>query len=120
MASLQKVQDFDLETLRRFKKSLICINCASPPRPGEDIYHFHQCDEDDLWLDDDDEWSNFFRCQNCQFCDSCKRIMEIDTVLTAFVSSFKLYNCLHRQNGCQEELEVKSLDAHERSEMSKA
>ena len=111
MASLQKVQDFDLKNLRKFKKSLICGNCQSPPRPEEDIYHLCGCDKNSI---PHDGRSGYFRCQSCQFCELCEVFLEIDANLTAFVSSFKLYNCLYLKNGCEEELEAKSLEAHEK------
>ena len=113
MASLRKVKDlFDFEKLRKFKDSLMCANCESPPRPGEAIYHLCKCDKNDAIPNK--YWSNIFRCESCRHCESCEIFLEIDGTLTTFVSTFKLYNCFYLKNGCGEELEAKSMEAHER------
>ena len=112
MASLQKVQDFDLKNLRKFKKSLVCKGCRSPPRPNGKIYHLcSKCQG----LYAPIGGPIFFTCEFCLCCKYCNfKKRTIDHGLKAFVSSFKLYNCLYLNNGCEKELEAKSLEAHER------
>ena len=112
MASLQKVQEFDLENLTKFKKSLICEDCRSPPRPGQTIYHLCElCRGNQVPF----FGLIFFTCEKCFCCQRCRMFEKtIDNGLTAFVSSFKLYNCLYLNNGCEKEFEAKSLEAHER------
>ena len=112
MASLQKVQDFDLKNLRKFKKSLVCKDCRSPPRPNGNIYHLcSKCQG----LYAPIGGPIFFTCEFCLCCKYCNfKERTIDHGLKAFVSSFKLYNCLYLNNGCEKEFEAKSLEAHER------
>ena len=62
MASLQKVQDFDLERMKEFKKSMICGVCKNPPRPKDRISsgscsnacHFYSPPK--------------FLCERCKYC----------------------------------------------------
>ena len=116
MAALQKVERIDSEGLKDFKKSLICTNCKKPPRPGALIF---TCASPE----------NGIKCEIILFgrgsgdllsfcCDrkkcQCGYIPRCDPILTKFVSLFKFYNCAYLKNGCQEELEAKDLEAHER------
>ena len=110
MASLQKVQEkFDLEALKEFEKSLICGVCKKPPRPGTSVYTSYCGSCKCACLN-----SPKFTCFGC--CSRCPKghLRKIDDNMTKFVSLFKLYNCLYLKNGCQEEFEVNSLEAHER------
>ena len=107
MAAMQKVEEFDVEGLKKLRKSLICDNCKRPPRPGASLY---TC------------FGNLYcrkiRCNVCtpdiqnEMCHNYK--FKYDEKLTAFVWLFKFHNCGYINNGCQEELEAKSLEAHEK------
>ena len=107
-AKLQKVQEFDLEALKEFKKSLICGHCKMPPRPGGKIYSC--CNQGG-------DKCEIIRCQKCFNFSTCihGHYPRGDPNLTKFASIFKFYNCVYLKNGCQEELEAKSLEAHERT-----
>ena len=110
MASLQKVQEkFDSEALEDFGKSLICGRCKRPPRPGTKVYvSGSECAKRcHVYLGK----SQIFDC--CSICEDGHKF-ESNDALTKFVSLFKLYNYLYLKNGCQEELETNSLEAHER------
>ena len=109
MASLQKVQDFDMEGLKEFKKSFICSRCKRPPRPGTKVYiEGSECANRCHIYNGK---SQIFDC--CSLCRAGHKYKSNDA-FTKFVSLFKLYNCLYLKNGCQEEFEAKSLEAHER------
>ena len=45
MAASKEVQDVDLESIREFKKSLICFNCKRFPRPGTNVYSCPNCNK---------------------------------------------------------------------------
>ena len=104
MAAMLKVEEFDMEGLKKFKRSLSCFKCKKPPRQGTRIYsHARKSTCHEILIG----------CENCQKCDSGVSLFY-DPVLTEFVSLFKLFNCINLNNGCNEELEAKDLDAHER------
>ena len=106
-AKLRRVQEFDLEALKKFKKSLMCGHCKMPPRPGGKIYsccyQVNRCE--------------IIYCEQCFNLTTCRHgyFPGFDPNLTKFASIFKLYKCIYLKNGCQEELEAKPLEAHERT-----
>ena len=105
MAAMQKVEEFDMEGLKEYKKSLICGHCKRPPRPNT---QFHRC---------------VAGTKSCEkiCCSSCKVFKDIchgtplkfDAKLTKFVGLFKFYNCQYMKNGCQKELVAINLSDHE-------
>ena len=113
MAALQKVERFDSEGLKEFKKSLICTRCKKPPRAASRIYscaspkNGQKCEYIRIWYD------NLGFCCYSGDCQ-CRYAPRFDPILTKFVSLFKLYNCIYLKSGCQEELEAKDLEAHEK------
>ena len=110
MASLQKVQEeFDLEALRKFKRSLICGGCKKPPRPGTKVYA-SECEPRDYIYVGEFEYTYFDCCSMCRKGHKKK----INHVLTQFLAILKVYHCFYLKNGCQDEFEASSLEAHER------
>ena len=108
-AKLQKVQEFDLEALKEFKKSLKCSHCKIPPRPEAKLYSCEKTGGN----------CKVICCHDCVAanitCRAHSLSPKFDPYLTKFASTFNLFNCIHLKNGCQEELEAKSLEAHERT-----
>ena len=100
---MQKIEEFDMEGLKGLKKSLICDDCEKPPRPKTKYF---QCVEIGCELK---------RCNTCHRGSSkCHgKVLKLDSFLTKFAVLFKSYNCAYSKNGCQEELEAKSLKAHD-------
>ena len=45
MSDVKGVQDIDLESLRDFKKSLVCSKCTRFPRPGSEVYTCPDCNK---------------------------------------------------------------------------
>ena len=43
MSDVKGVEDIDLESLRDFKKSLVCSQCTRFPRPGSEVYTCPDC-----------------------------------------------------------------------------
>ena len=105
MAAMQKVEEFDLEGLKEFKKSLICAHCKRPPKPSTQFYRCvagtKSCEK--IW------------CSSCTvFKDICHGTqLKFDAKLTKFVGLFKFYNCQYMKNGCQKELVAIDLSDHE-------
>ena len=108
MAALQRVEKIDLEGLEDFKKSLICTECKKPPRAGDRIFtcaspkNGEKCD-----IVRCDTHSSYGKCK-------CGYVTRFDPILTKFVALFKFCNCKYLKNGCQEELEAKDLEVHEK------
>ena len=116
MAASQKVEEFDLKGLREFKKSLQCVCCKVTPRPGMRLFSSY------IAKREEEENPNVI-CHVCAYDilhddDYAKEYPGLfplfDPTLTKFVSLIKLYDCVYLYNGCQEELEAKDLDAHEK------
>ena len=104
MAAMRKGEEFDMEGLKELKKSLICDDCKRPPRPETKYF---QCVDIGCELK---------RCESCSdHLWKCHgKEMKLNSTLTKFAGLFKFYNCVHLKNGCQEELEAKSLRDHEK------
>ena len=109
MASSQKVQEFDMEGMKEFKKSLVCGKCKKPPRPGTKVYTSACTYECHIFVGDL-EYIRFDCCKHC----TRGHALKCSEGLTKFFSFFKLFKCINFINGCQEELDAKSLEAHER------
>ena len=105
MAASRKVEEFDLEALKKLKMSLFCAICKKPPRPGKELYTCHTCE---------DIRCNIHRNQ-CKHGKNSGKATKIDPHLAKFVESIKHYNCLYFKNGCLMEFEVKDLEAHEKT-----
>ena len=106
MAAMLKFEEFDSERLKKFKRSLSCFKCKKPPRPEAKVYSHargYPCHQNERLIG----------CKDCRYCSKGKETI-LDLGLTEFVSCFKLFNCINLNNGCNEELEAKDLDAHER------
>ena len=103
MAAMQKVEEFDMEGLKELKKSLICDDCHRPPRP--ETKYFQCVDQGCEKRKCDFCHKNFWKCH--------EKIVKFDSMSTKFAGLFKFYNCIYLKNGCQEELDAKSLKNHE-------
>ena len=105
MASVSKVQKFDLEGLEEIKKSLICYYCKNPPRPGRKIFsHFSDkgCHPEIITS----SCCCFKKCEN-------GFSQRFDPNLTKFASMIKSWNCKFHKFGCCKEFEAEKLEAHE-------